>query len=108
MMSYQLLTVLHHTHSLKLTLAVHLSAEIIPYQRTCSSCFSFALKFFAFSSVGCFVYLVGFSCYDVSLFQSLPSHKVGFLIPSCCIVLAFHRLRNRARGWMLLKREVKE
>lgn len=107
-MSYQLLTVLYHTHSLKLTLVMHLSAEIIPYQRTCSSCFSSAVRFFTFSSMGLFVYLVGFSCYEVSLFQSLPSHIVGFFIPSCCLVLAFHRLRNIAHGWMLLKREVKE
>lgn len=66
-MSYQLLTVLYHTHSLKLTLVMHLSAEIIPYQRTCSSCFSSAVKFFTFSSMGLFVYLVGFSCYEVSI-----------------------------------------
>ena len=31
MMSYQLLTTLYHTHSLKLTLVVHFSTEIIPY-----------------------------------------------------------------------------
>lgn len=105
MMSYQLLTVLYQTHSLKLTLVGHLSAAIIPYQRACSSCFSSALGFFTFSSLGCFVYLVGFSCYHVSLFQSLPSHNVDFLISSCFIV---HRLRNRAHGWMLLKREVRE